>query len=580
MPQNYLAMNQALRIYKAKLMLAIKLFSALLVSFFFSTTVSAQVFDSGPSDPALFTNVFNLPEDVLPNSDSVGGVAGETVQLNVANGGSVGSRFSVFGGSEFNISGGSVISFESFIGSEVNISGGSVTSFRAEDSEVSISGGSVSDFWARNGSEVSISGGFMGGFNAEPGSEVIISGGSVGETFRALDGSDVELVGGEFKLNGESFAGPNITLDVTDVLTGTLADGTPFIFGNFLSSGGASISDVLNDVTLTPSAAPLPEANLVPIVISIPSELLGLRSGQSLTLQSGGELDSNFDIVDATLNVEGGSVESDLRVAGGIVNISGGSVGFGFRALIGSEVNITGGSVDLSFDAQTGSKVNISGGSVGFGFRALGGSEVNVSGGSVGNNFLVCDGSEVIISDGSVGSIFAAIDSEVNISGGTVNGLINALNFSTVNISGGSVTEGLRLTFGSVLNVSGGSVGDTFEARNGSTMNLLGSDFVLDGVLLDDLVLGEAFTILDRDVTLSGLLADGSPFSFDLDSVPTPTQFGFEPDATVTVTLVSPVILGDVNQRRCRELFWTSRLLSQSSPPATFKPKQTPTKTE
>ena len=47
-------------------------------------------------------------------------------------------------------------------------------------------------------------------------------------------------------------------------------------------------------------------------------------------------------------------------------------------------------------------------------------------------------------------------------------------------------------------------------------------------------------------MTLSGLLADGSPFSFDLDS--NTGFFGddhFDPDATLTVTLVSPFILGD-----------------------------------
>ena len=59
---------------------------------------------------------------------------------------------------------------------------------------------------------------------------------------------------------------------------------------------------------------------------------------------------------------------------------------------------------------------------------------------------------------------------------------------------------------------------------------------------------GEAFTITNRDVTLSGLLADGEPFSFELNSADTPDDDFFDLDATVTVTLVSPVILGDVNQ--------------------------------
>ena len=372
------------------------------------------------------------------------------------------------------------------------------------------------------------------------GSEAVISGGSVGDSFQAFDGSDVELIGGEFKLNGESFAGPIITLEANDVFTGTLADGSPFIF----SMTG---SDLLNDVTLTPPAAPLPEASLVPVVLSTPSGLSGLRVGQNLTLLSGGEVGSSFEVVDATLNVEGGSVESDLEVAGSIVNISGGSVGSDFRVLNGSEVNISGGSVDTNFETQSGSVVNISGGSVGFSFQVRNGSEVNISDGFV-DGFVAVGGSKVNISGGTVGDRITAIgNSEVFLSGGVVDNLISALSGSEVNISGGIVNEGLRVSDGSVLNISGGSVGDTFEARDGSTVNLRGSDFVIDGVALDDLNLGEVFTILDRDVTLSGLLADGSAFSFELDSDPTPSQFGFESGATLTVTLTSQLLLGDAN---------------------------------
>jgi len=85
---------------------------------------------------------------------------------------------------------------------------------------------------------------------------------------------------------------------------------------------------------------------------------------------------------------------------------------------------------------------------------------------------------------------------------------------------------------------------------------------VLDGISLDgSLTVGEAFTIDDRDVVLSGLLSDGTAFSFVLNSgipsnfsaagfFPFPTAI-FSPDATLTVTLGAPVsatVLGDINQ--------------------------------
>mgnify|MGYP006267460081 FL=1 len=49
--------------------------------------------------------------------------------------------------------------------------------------------------------------------------------------------------------------------------------------------------------------------------------------------------------------------------------------------------------------------------------------------------------------------------------------------------------------------------------------------------------LGEAFTITDRDVALTGVLEDSSAFDFDI----TNSQSGadlFDADATLTVTLV------------------------------------------
>ena len=69
-------------------------------------------------------------------------------------------------------------------------------------------------------------------------------------------------------------------------------------------------------------------------------------------------------------------------------------------------------------------------------------------------------------------------------------------------------------------------------------INLFGTDFVLNGVPLVG-----SMTIDDRDVILSGLLADGSAFSFDLNSTFTLDEDFFSPYATLT--LFSTVLLGD-----------------------------------
>lgn len=288
----------------------------------------AQVFSSGPDDPSLFTTVINLPPDPdIGGSDAIGGIVGETTQLNVSDGGSVG-----------------------------------------------------------------------GSFNANSGSEVNISGGSVGHFFRAALGSDVELIGGEFRLNGSDYLGSSISLNVGDVFTGTLADGSAFIFSDS--------RDTLDVVTLAVPPTPLAPADLTPRVVStaVVGGPSGLRAGQTLTVQDGGSLGDNFAAVGATLHVKGGSV----------------------------------------------------------------------------------------------------------------------------------------------VNISGGSLGGYLRAYSGSEINLFGTEFLLGGEPITGLTLGEAYTVSDRGVTISGVLGDGSAFGFSGFTGGRGGSYTFSPDATLTVTLVhGPALPGD-----------------------------------
>ena len=469
------AMNIRQMITRSSFCLLVVLGLSLLAS-----PAAGQVFDSGPSDSALFDSVFDLRLDLdIFFRGRVGG-DGSTTQINIFEGGSLGVTLfgPAFGSGIYVTNSVEPRPFAANSGSEINVIGGFLGR----------------GFNANSGSEVNISSGSLGaGFSANSGSEVNISGGSTGEFFNARPGSDVQLIGGEFQFNGTAFSGPTVSLGAGDTLSGTLTDGSIFIFSN-------DTLDSISNVTLTQGE--LPTLDLSPMIVETadPVSPFGLRAGQTMTLLDGGELGDGFQVVDATLNVEGGEIGSRSEVIGSEVNISGGSVGFDLIALLGSEVNISGGTVANRFEVFQGSVVNVSGGAVGLFFRAHAGSEVN--------------------------------------------------------ISGGSVAEGFDARSGSVVNVSGGTFGRSlreFNASPGSVVNLFGSSFVLDGVDLNDsLADGQALTIVDRDVTLSGVFADGSPFSFDLTSVATfRTADFFSPDATLTVTLGEPVsttVLGDVNQ--------------------------------
>lgn len=217
------------------------------------------------------------------------------------------------------------------------------------------------------------------------------------------------------------------------------------------------------------------------------------------------------------------------------------NVGGGFAIGIDSinEVNISGGEIS-SLEAKSGSHVNVAGGIV-TRLNAFSGSEVSFSGGIVQIELVASPGSLVNVSGGTVVRLLAR--GEVNISGGTVDvnsSIVGALSTGEVNISGGNVDIG-RLSPGAELNISGGNVeAGGPRADSGSVVNLFGTEFTLNGSLLEDLVEGEEFEITVRDVSLSGLLTDGARFDFLLNDDFRPSGIGpyFSPDATLTVTLV------------------------------------------
>ena len=81
--------------------------------------------------------------------------------------------------------------------------------------------------------------------------------------------------------------------------------------------------------------------------------------------------------------------------------------------------------------------------------------------------------------------------------------------------------------------------------RSRAEVNLWGSEFVLDNIDITALLSPNMpFTINDRDVTLSGLLADGSAFSFDLTSTFGMSDY-FDAGATLTIMLMSLFPPGD-----------------------------------
>lgn len=340
----------------------------------------------------------------------------------------MGLNFEAYADCVVNISGGEVGNvFYAFAGSVVTMTGGSIGrgSAACSGSFFTVTGGNIgSKFFAESSSEVVITGGSFGTqFTALSGSHIAISGGNFGAGFDVNRNSNVELIGGDFKLNGVAYTDPAITLGDGDVFTGTLADGSSFIFSKL------TFDDLLG-VKLT--NASIPAVDLTPIVVDTPDldRPSGLRVGQTLTLREGGQLGDNFEVIDSTLRIEGGSLGNYGSLSNGMLEISGGKVGYGFSVFPGSVVNISGGDFDYDFNLYA-----------------------------------------------------------------------------------------------------------------GSTLNLFATELLINGVLEEDLTAGQTVIISQRDVTISGTLADGSFFSFDLNTDAPPGFYAttpdyFDPDATLSVTIV------------------------------------------
>lgn len=115
-------------------------------------------------------------------------------------------------------------------------------------------------------------------------------GGSFGGSFDAFAGSEVHLSGGEFRLDGVPFIPDGVTplAALQGTLSGTLADGTPFVLSpqNF---------DSLAAGTTTLHGMMLPSVGPSLILASTDNVPSGIRGGQTLIVDSGATLASHFN---------------------------------------------------------------------------------------------------------------------------------------------------------------------------------------------------------------------------------------------------------------------------------------------
>lgn len=322
------------------------------------------------------------------------------------------------------------------------------------------------------------------GNHSEPNSniEVNVAGGSV-DDIDAYSGSTINVSGGQLY---------HITADSSEVNIsgGQFFAGDIRVMASSLDiNGGTGLETVLIDTGSTAELSDISIGGTVSVHDHSVANLHDIASVGYLDIYLysdasiyGSMIQRDVDVYYGTLNLHDSTIENDLNASYGNIHITDGST-----------VN------NLSANHST---IQLDGGTVGDVAFINGLNTLNITDGSIGDDLYVLTG-------------------------------------NTVNMHGGTIGDHFSLVAASTLNLDGGSIGESFWTSGRSHVNLTGQSFILDGTdLTAGLVPGVPMDITDRDVTLEGMLADGSMFSFDLNSTPVYAHDYFDPDSTITITLV------------------------------------------
>ena len=233
-----------------------------------------------------------------------------------------------------------------------------------------------------------------------------------------------------------------------------------------------------------------------------------------------------------TLNLGiGGSVGPSFTAnAGSTISIQGGSLGFGS---IAGSLDLYSGELGPATLIQASAVVTVHGGTVLPVVSSAG--DLTVLGGQVQGGLSA--GGKLTVAGGQVGPIVPSQGSQIFLKGGEIAGTLSPFNGTTFTMTGGTWKGNFWFSIGSTLNLSGGTVQDQLSLGD-TILNLTVKSVLVGGAPIAGLIPGVPQVVTQRDTTLSGVLADGTPFSFDMNSGFVSDQDSFPTTAKVNVTLV------------------------------------------
>lgn len=448
---------------------------------------------------AQFDTIINVPPDDYPAS----GVNTSRTQLNLFSGDlpnfyHIGTPLGSNENIELNVFGGAVgNNLEARPHTVINISDGAIgNQLRAwPDSFVNISGGSIGDnFRVQEDSNVTISGGSIGNtFLVNPGANVTVTGGSIGANWHIPENANVTFDGGtvgdDFQIEQQA----NIAIS-----NGTFGDRVVVEENaNVLISGGTFGDDCIVGTE---------QCRIEGGVFGA-----GLAITVDLTI-FGGE----FSTVTAEqkLQFHDGEIASKLTALA-TTEIHGGTIAC--MDTIGSQAKIFGGTVQ--------------------GLSLLQGATNSILGGAVDGEIVNGDGinrSRLRIKDGNVsGTIETQANSLTRLDGGTISGNLTVDSDGCLTLLGGQLSGNLVAVADANIRIFANQL-QLLDIDTGSVIQDLTSD-------LQNLNPGESIEIAQRDVTLDGVLHDGSTFSYDLYSNQEPDRDYVNPQSVVRVTFENSI---------------------------------------
>lgn len=206
-----------------------------------------------------------------------------------------------------------------------------------------------------------------------------------------LNGTDFRI-DGEPIGNDDSYAVAAVDLPSGAVLSGVLADGTPFALTSSDGDHFTGTLQVSSDNYLLPR-------DILPLIA--PTSPTGLYPGEKLTLEAGQNVGANFTAGwGSELTINGEKIGKNFEAVGAKVSLLDGAIDENMDVMFGSEFNMLGGAIGQGLQAHRGSVVNISGGTVSE-ISARSGSVVNVTGGTIGKYFDGNDAALISLEAGS-----------------------------------------------------------------------------------------------------------------------------------------------------------------------------------